>query len=226
MNMNLKMLAFVLILSSVGFCAGCYVPVRDESSGSSMVSVVNNVTLEPVVNVTNGTVNGSISDNGLLDNNNSSVALFDVNTVILTPNVQAGETLSVSVNLLNFGNKSTINVTVNYEVRDFNDKIILITSEIIPVDIQFQLIKDFIIPKSAESGKYRLITSIVYAGQKDEAVAHGYFNVSGVNVNTGLLAAFGALEIVILGGSLFMLGREFGGRPLIPVPMVEAEVLS
>jgi hypothetical protein len=107
----------------------------------------------------------------------SEKALFDIVSTIITPQITLGENLTARISLLNFGNKTNLNVTLNYLITDSNNNTILSEKEIVPVEIQAEFIKEFMLPSQITLGEYKLFVEINYEGQEKEAVSQGSFEI-------------------------------------------------
>jgi hypothetical protein len=104
-------------------------------------------------------------------------ALFDVVLTIIKPQIILGENLTAKISLVNFGNKTNLNIAVNYTITDSKNNIILRETEIVPVGIQSEFIKEFVLPSQAALGEYKLTVEINYEGQEKDAASQGSFEV-------------------------------------------------
>ncbi|HJX50339.1 hypothetical protein A3K73_05605 [Candidatus Pacearchaeota archaeon RBG_13_36_9] len=107
----------------------------------------------------------------------SEKALFDIVLTVINPQIILGENLTAKISLVNYGNKTNLNVTLNYTITDSNNKTILREKEIVPVEIQNEFIKEFVLPSQIALGEYKLFVEINYEGQEKEAVSQGSFKI-------------------------------------------------
>ncbi len=104
-------------------------------------------------------------------------ALFDIALTIIKPQIPPGEALTAKISLINFGNKTNPNVNVSYMITDSNNKIILREKEVVPVGLQNEFIKEFVLPSQINPGEYKLFVEINYEGQEKEAASQGSFKI-------------------------------------------------
>ena len=105
--------------------------------------------------------------------------------------------------MVNFGNKTNLNVTLNYTITDSKNKIILREKEIVPVEIQNEFIKEFVLPSQITLGEYKLFVEINYEGQEKEATSQGSFEI--LSKKQGIFSSLvGKINYWIIGGVLLL----------------------
>ncbi|MBS3064766.1 MAG: fibronectin type III domain-containing protein, partial [DPANN group archaeon] len=111
--------------------------------------------------------------------------LFDISLNIPSTfkKLFSGNTLRTQVNLLNVGSSDEMkDVTIDYEIKDFENNILHKESETIAVGREKSYLKSIELPE-LEPGKYVLIAELTYSGEY--AAASNTFEI----VTTGLLPA-------------------------------------
>ncbi|MBI4116307.1 hypothetical protein HY449_01025 [Candidatus Pacearchaeota archaeon] len=103
----------------------------------------------------------------------TKLLLFDSNIIVLNPDylVSQGETLKTQITLIPLGESSRLDVTLNYVIKDYNNKIYLTKSETLLVDKQIDFNRDFdtgILP----SGKYIVGVEVIYSNGVATSSAH------------------------------------------------------
>jgi hypothetical protein len=116
----------------------------------------------------------------------SGTALLDIGLTIIKPQIILGENLTSKISLVNFGNKKNLNVNVNYIISDSNNRTILRETDIVPVGLQNEFIKEFTLPSQVTPGAYKLFAEITYEGQEKAANSQGSFEVLTKNQGSSL----------------------------------------
>lgn len=118
--------------------------------------------------------------------------------------VAPGETLPVSLKLLNFGGSRRIDVSVTYEIFDRNEVRVLREVETVAVETTASFVKKLPIPVNTSPGAYTARTSILYPGQVAPATSQFGFTVErkivGIFISQLLLYAGITLGVGILFG--------------------------
>ncbi len=98
----------------------------------------------------------------------SKEPLFDVKAKILEDylKIYPGEELLVEISLFNLQRVGLVDVLLNYEIRDFDGKKILESSETVAVETQTNFLRKFVLPEDVEAGSYVFYVSAIYDGQK------------------------------------------------------------
>jgi len=94
----------------------------------------------------------------------SGEKLFDV--ILDIPSrykeAEAGGIVSTKTTIFNLGASTAVDVVVNYVIKDFDDHIILQTSETVAVETRATIVKDILLPRNLKPGRYLLITEVRY----------------------------------------------------------------
>ena len=139
----------------------------------------------------------------------SSVAAQEIRAegVALLTRAAPGETLPLSVKLVNFGGNDRVDVTIFYEVSAANGRKVVETSETVAVETTASFVKNIVLPKTLEPGRYTAQTRILYDGQQVPATATYQFDVErkifGVFISefllyTGLFLLFLLVAVLLL----------------------------
>jgi len=107
--------------------------------------------------------------------------LFFSNVIFISiPNsfheVEPGEDILTNVKLINLGSGGRIDVILEFNIRDIDEKSILTKKETVAVETQANFVRYFTIPKDTPPGKYTVYVKLIYADGK-EAVAGTSFYV-------------------------------------------------
>ncbi len=103
----------------------------------------------------------------------TKLLLFDSNIIVLNPDylVNQGETLKTQITLIPLGESSRLDVTLNYVIKDYNNKVYLTKSETLLVDKQIDFKRDFdtgVLPP----GKYIVGVEVIYPNGVATSSAH------------------------------------------------------
>ncbi len=138
-------------------------------------------------------------------------SLFDI--IVTIPSrysvVSAGSEILTSIKLINVGSKGRIDVFLDYEILDENDRSIFKKRETVAVETQANFVRTFMIPENAEPGYYRLVARMTYADGKFAESEHS-FTVSG---NPFIKYAYAAVSMVFAG--IFLILMTVFSRPVI-----------
>jgi len=91
--------------------------------------------------------------------------------------VAPGETLPISVKLLNFGLEKKADVTISYQVYNEAGVQVLRQTETVAVETTASFLKNIPIPHNFSPGRYTINSSIVYSGQIAPAISSYQFTV-------------------------------------------------
>jgi cysteine-rich repeat protein len=124
-----------------------------------------------------GLYNGTI----IIDGKNASVSLnvqeklllFDSNIIVLNPDymVPQGENLRTSVTLIPLGDKERMDVTLNYVIKDYDNRVYLTRSETVLVEDQINFRRNFdtgVLPL----GSYIVALELIYSNGVAPSSAH------------------------------------------------------
>lgn len=95
----------------------------------------------------------------------------------LVSRVAPGEFLPISVRLVNFGEGKRVDVTIDYQILDSSNTVVVAQSETVAVETTAGFVKIIQIPHDLPSGRYTAVSKITYEGQKVPAVSEYQFNV-------------------------------------------------
>ena len=146
----------------------------------------------------------AFAQNPVLDNKTIlEHSLFDITVTIPDDymNVNAGGELLASVKLINIGSAGRIDVSLNFEIEDPVDNVVLEKRETVAVETQAGFVRTFAISADAKPGTYTLHAKIIYADGKEAGTANT-FNVveagSGIgrNLFAGPYLAYGAITAI------------------------------
>lgn len=103
----------------------------------------------------------------------TKLLLFDSNIIVLNPDylVNQGDVLKTQVTLIPLGESSRLDVTLNYVIKDYNNKVYLTKTETLLVDRQIDFKRDFdtgVLPP----GKYIVGVELVYSNGVATSSAH------------------------------------------------------
>ena len=136
--------------------------------------------------------------------------LFDVEVTIPSEYsvVEPGNRIVANLLLFNLGVTGVIDAKIDYEIIDLDGNIILSESEIQGVETQFQKVKELIIPRDAEPGKYVLSVKVTYyEGEKERIATATYFFEIGeekIQFPLNVKLNYYLIIIIILSVSLIM----------------------
>jgi len=107
----------------------------------------------------------------------SQQALFDakIDIPLAYKEVEAGKELKAQVTLINIGPAKTVDVSINYLIKDKSGNAIHESSEILAVEKQVSFVKSFSMPENAQPGDYILTIEVRY--QNSFAVSSDLFKV-------------------------------------------------
>jgi pyoverdine/dityrosine biosynthesis protein Dit1 len=109
-----------------------------------------------------------------------------------------GENLLFTAKVLNLANKQRIDITLKFEIKGANEKIIASKSETVAVETQASFVREIKIPEDSMPGTYTLITDLIYQDNK-EAEAKNSFKVSSKNLKKiNYILIIGILTAIIL----------------------------
>lgn len=119
-----------------------------------------------------------------------------------------GEILPISVKLINFGGGRRVDVTIDYQILDENNAVVLTESETVAVETTASFVKNIQIPNDFAPGKYIASSNIIYEGQEVPASSSFEFTVerkiAGIFVSQ--LIIYGIVTVIV--GIIFaVLGR-------------------
>lgn len=140
---------------------------------------------------------------------NNDRALFDINIRVLEPVISEDMMLSTSISLINFGDLSKVNVSLEYQIKDINGDIVLVENEETSVDTQREFIKEIDV-SGLERGEYELIVNLEYDDQTEPAYSVEKFRIYGEEKDYGYLLFVGVFLIVIAAIFLYF---HYKGRP-------------
>jgi hypothetical protein len=210
-------------MNSLGILAVCFLAILLFSSGAYADSAIGKVVIytpdsssgggggggSRVVtiyypNITNGTVEFvpeqiTIPTPVALANDSGRKILFDIGVKINRKQIISGENLTSIINLINLGVPGRVNVTAVYRIIDTAGNTVYQESEIVPVETQFEFLKDFN-TNYLEEGEYTLLAEINYEGQKEPARADDAFIVTKT-----FWQKFGRIILIVL-GELLLIG--------------------
>jgi hypothetical protein len=113
--------------------------------------------------------------------------------------VAPGEFLPISVKLMNFGEGRRVDVTINYQILDSNNVVVLTESETVAVETTASFVKNIQIPNDFTPGKYIASSNIIYEGQEVPAGSNFEFTVeqkiAGIFVSQ--LIVYGIITVVV-----------------------------
>ncbi len=112
--------------------------------------------------------------------------------------IQPGGELLTNVKLINLGGAGRVDVLMNYEIKDSNDKTILTKKETVAVETQANFVRTFDIPQDAETGAYKVYVKLVYADGKEAAAEASFEIVKAENQKTKDYFIYGSLTVIIL----------------------------
>lgn len=117
--------------------------------------------------------------------------------------VAPGQSLPVSIKLLNMGGSGRVDVLLTYKILDFANNTVSEELETVAVETTANFIKQVKIPSDLKPGRYYLLADLEYPDQKFPAVAKIPFQVE--NKYLGLfLNQLLILAAVILGGFILI----------------------
>lgn len=118
--------------------------------------------------------------------------------------VAPGEFLPISVKLINFGGRERVDVTIDYQVLDKNNNVLITQNETVAVETSASFVKNIQIPHSMAPGEYYALSKIVYRGQEVPATSRFSFSVekkiAGIFVSMFILY----VAIIIVVGIFFV----------------------
>lgn len=91
--------------------------------------------------------------------------------------VAPGESLPMSVKLLNFGEGEKVDVTIHYKIFDKEEELMIHETETVAVETTASFERDIPIPDNFPTGRYTAYSEIEYKGQKVPAVSQFQFTV-------------------------------------------------
>ncbi|MGV8162907.1 MAG: hypothetical protein ACP5N2_06270 [Candidatus Nanoarchaeia archaeon] len=80
--------------------------------------------------------------------------------------IEPGEELLTSIKIMNLGGSSRMDVIINFEIKDIENKIISTKKETVAIETQANIVRMFHIPESAENGKYFIQATLTYVNGK------------------------------------------------------------
>lgn len=115
------------------------------------------------------------------DNIDSNVTTSQFGNIVLTipqgfEKINPGNQLLLDIKLLNLGSEKRIDVILDFIIKDPNETVILKKKETIAVETQVNLVRTFVIPKDAQTGKYTIVTKLLYPDGR-ETLAETSFDV-------------------------------------------------
>jgi hypothetical protein len=112
--------------------------------------------------------------------------------------VEPNTELLTNVKLINLGGAGRVDVLMNYEIKDLNDKTILTKKETVAVETQANFVRTFDIPQDTLPGKYKVYVKLVYADGKEAAAEASFEIVKAENQKTKDYFIYGSLAVIIL----------------------------
>ena len=97
-------------------------------------------------------------------------------TVLLTK-AAPGDTVPLSIKLVNFGNDERVDVTIFYEIVNADDTAVISLSETVAVETTASFVKNIALPPTLAPGQYTAHTRIIYDGQLVPATGAYQFEV-------------------------------------------------
>ncbi len=117
----------------------------------------------------------------------------------LVSRVAPGEILPISVKLINFGGGRRVDVTIDYQILDSNNVVVLTESETVAVETTASFVKNIQIPYDLPPGRYTAASDIIYEGQEVPATSEFQFTVerkiAGIFVSQ--LIIYGIITILV-----------------------------
>ena len=95
----------------------------------------------------------------------------------LISRVAPGEFLPISVKLANFGGGRRVDVTIDYQILDSSNVVVLTETETVAVETTASYVKIIQIPHDLPPGRYTAFSNIIYEGQEVPATAQFQFTV-------------------------------------------------
>lgn len=125
----------------------------------------------------------------------------------LVSRVAPGESLPISVKLMNFGEGRTVDVIISYKILNEGDEVVIHEKETVAVETTATHKRKIAIPHDLPTGEYTAISEIEYKGQKVPAVSQFQFTVEnkiwGLFVSQfivyGLVVVITAIVAILLG---------------------------
>jgi len=138
--------------------------------------------------------------------------LFDIKIEILEEYlaVSPGEKILASVTIFSLGREGRVDTEIKYQIKSRDGKSILEKEEVIAVDVETSILREFFIPSDAEPGDYILYASVKYNGQIGSASQ--WFEVvqpGGREKNITLWIFLGILVVLVI---LFISKSRFGRK--------------
>jgi hypothetical protein len=108
---------------------------------------------------------------------------YSTNLILEIPNshknILDGESVWVTLKLLNLASKGRIDVVLKYEIINSDKEVIFSKSETVAIETTASFVRQIEIPKDSPKGKYNLIAKVIYSDGK-EIFAEDTFNVINV----------------------------------------------
>jgi len=133
----------------------------------------------------------------------SEGALFDIRLDV--PNrylvISPGDVLPYSVTILSLGREGRVDTKVNYQIKDRTGNVIAESDELIAVDVQTSLLREFKMPLTIAAGDYVLYANVGYNGKTGSASQ--WFEIREKTLNNymlimGIIVLLAAIVISIL----------------------------
>ena len=125
----------------------------------------------------------------------------------LVSKVAPGETLPISVKLMNFGEGETVDVIINYKILNAQDELVKHEKETVAVETTASYTRKIPLPPDLPSGEYTAISEIQYKGQKVPAVSQFQFTVEkkifGIFVSEFIL--YSVITLILVVGVIFLM---------------------
>lgn len=121
---------------------------------------------------------------------------IEVATIDQFPKVAPGESLPVSLKLLNMGGSGRVDVQIAYFVENSQKQVLSEESETVAVETTASFVKQIVIPPNLQAGNYFIVADMKYPDQKVPAVATIPFQIE--------YKYFGFFkdQILVLGGAI------------------------
>jgi len=106
-----------------------------------------------------------------------SLNKIEVTTIDQFQKVAPGESLPISMKLLNMGGSGRVDVEITYRIEDSNKKVLSEELETVAVETTASFIKQVKIPPDLKPGKYFVLADMKYPDQKVPAVSRMPFQI-------------------------------------------------
>ena len=161
--------------------------IRQTGLDNFMILGATNLSLEPFETKTFNVIFVALNQTGIFTgkifvgskeipvsiNIRTKLLLFDSNIVVLNPDylVSKGDALKTQITLIPLGESSRLDVTLNYVIKDYSNKVYLTKSETLLVDKQIDFKRDFD-TGTLPLGKYIVGVEVIYSNGVATSSAH------------------------------------------------------